>query len=122
MRVDEIGDPVPQAGQVLTRVLACGICGSDLHMLRFGAELRTIMDEVEAADPDVPVDPLRPQTFEPSGDCVMGHEFCCEVVELGPGVSKLRTGDRVVGVPACSTRTVCTPSGTRTGTPAATGR
>jgi threonine dehydrogenase-like Zn-dependent dehydrogenase len=69
-------------------------------MLRFGAELRQAMDEVEAADPHGPVDPLRPQMFEPHADCVMGHEFCCEVVELGPGGSRLRTGQRVVSLPA----------------------
>lgn len=40
LRVDDIAEPVPHAGQVLARVLACGICGSDLHMLRHGAELR----------------------------------------------------------------------------------
>jgi threonine dehydrogenase-like Zn-dependent dehydrogenase len=100
LRVDDVDDPVPQAGQVLTRVLACGICGSDLHMLRFGEELRVLMADVDQADPDGPVDPLRPQTFEPSGACVMGHEFCTEVVELGPGVDALRVGDRVVSLPA----------------------
>ena len=31
--VDEMAAPVPQAGQVLCRTLACGICGSDLHAL-----------------------------------------------------------------------------------------
>ena len=30
---DEIADLKPQAGQVLVRTLACGICGSDLHAL-----------------------------------------------------------------------------------------
>jgi len=100
LRVGDVPDPVPDAGQVLARVLACGMCGSDLHMLRFGAELRETMADVEAADPDAPVDPLRPQMFEPHGDCIMGHEFCCEVVDLGPGVSALRTGQRVVSLPA----------------------
>lgn len=28
---DTIPDPVPAAGQVLAKTLACGICGSDLH-------------------------------------------------------------------------------------------
>lgn len=99
LRVDELPDPVPQAGQVLARVLACGICGSDLHMLRFGRELRELMADVERADPGAPSDPMRPITFEPDDDCVMGHEFCCEVVDVGPGVTKLRPGDRVVSVP-----------------------
>ena len=42
----------------------------------------------------------------------MGHEFCCEVVELGPGVSNLAVGDVVVS--ACrspSTPPACTPIG-----------
>ena len=39
LRVDDLPDPVPGPGQVLTKVLACGICGSDLHMLRHGEEI-----------------------------------------------------------------------------------
>ena len=34
---------------------------------------------------------------------VMGHEFCCEVVELGPGCSNLQVGDVVVACPSRST-------------------
>jgi threonine dehydrogenase-like Zn-dependent dehydrogenase len=48
---------------------------------------------------DIPVDPMRPTPFEPHTDTVMGHEFCCEVIDVGPGVSNLRTGDVVVGMP-----------------------
>lgn len=108
LRVDEVADPVPGAGQVLTKVLACGICGSDLHMLQYGAEMRAITDELAAAEPP---DPLRPQTFDPTGDCVMGHEFCCEVVDLGPEVSSLRIGDRVVSVPGAFDATGVHPVG-----------
>lgn len=96
LRVDEVADPVPGPGQVLTRVLACGICGSDLHMLRHGAELRALMGELEPEGAD---DPARAVTFDPAHDCVMGHEFCCEIVELGPAVSTVRTGQRIVSVP-----------------------
>ncbi len=28
---DEMPEPTPEAGQVLVKTLACGICGSDLH-------------------------------------------------------------------------------------------
>jgi threonine dehydrogenase-like Zn-dependent dehydrogenase len=38
--------------------------------------------------------------FEPDAPMVMGHEFCCEVVETGPGVQRLRAGDVVVSMPA----------------------
>ena len=96
LRVGEVDDPVPGAGQVLTKVLACGICGSDLHMLRFGREMRDLMSEISANDPD---DPSNSIAFEPEHDCVMGHESCCEVVELGQGVTTLHQGDRVVSVP-----------------------
>jgi threonine dehydrogenase-like Zn-dependent dehydrogenase len=48
LRVDDVDDPVAGPGQVLTKVLACGICGSDLHMLQYGAEMRAITDELAA--------------------------------------------------------------------------
>ena len=97
LRVDDVDDPTPGPGQVLTRVLSCGICGSDLHMLRHGAELRSLSAEWEQ---EQPADPTRPTTFEPSLDTVMGHEFCCEVVELGPDCANLAVGDVVVSMPA----------------------
>jgi threonine dehydrogenase-like Zn-dependent dehydrogenase len=96
LRIDELPDPIPGPGQVLTKVLACGICGSDLHMLRFGQEMQALMSEIGADDPE---DPSRALVFEPEHDCVMGHEFCCEVVELGPDVTNLTTGDRIVSLP-----------------------
>jgi threonine dehydrogenase-like Zn-dependent dehydrogenase len=96
LRVDEVADPVPQAGQVLTRVLACGICGSDLHMLRHGKEAQDLSATFDA---DQPRDPMAPKMFEPHIDTVMGHEFCCEVVDLGEGCDNLKIGDLVVSMP-----------------------
>ena len=96
LRVDELPDPVPGPGQVLTKVLACGICGSDLHLLRHGEESRRISEELNA---DRPPDATALVPFEPSGDVVMGHEFCCEVVDVGPGCDTLRAGDVVVSMP-----------------------
>jgi threonine dehydrogenase-like Zn-dependent dehydrogenase len=97
LRVDEMAEPEPGAGQVLTRVLACGICGSDLHLLHHGEEMRKLGEELDA---DLPPDPLRPKMFEPAAPMVMGHEFCCEVVDTGPGVDRLKPGDVVVSMPA----------------------
>ncbi|MEO7369633.1 MAG: zinc-binding dehydrogenase [Ilumatobacteraceae bacterium] len=96
LRVDDVPDPTPGPGQVLTKVLACGICGSDLHLLQHGRESRRLMDELNA---DRPTDPMQLKMFEPGIDTVMGHEFCCEVVELGPGCSNLAVGDIVVALP-----------------------
>jgi threonine dehydrogenase-like Zn-dependent dehydrogenase len=96
LRVDDLADPVPGPGQVLAKVLACGICGSDLHLLQHGEESRQMM---EALDADRPPDPMRLKVFEPQLDTVMGHEFCCEIVELGAGCSNSKVGDIVVGLP-----------------------
>jgi len=96
LRVDDVPEPAPGPGQVLTKVLACGICGSDLHMLKHGAELRAISAEL---DDGRPPDPMTPITFVPDRDTVMGHEFCCEVVELGSGCENLAVGDVIVSMP-----------------------
>src|SRR5262245_11449739 len=95
LRVDEVPDPVPGPGQVLAKVLACGICGSDLHLLKHGKEQRELAAELDDGQPD----PLRPVMFVPEQDMVMGHEYCCEVVELGPGCDNLAVGDMVVSLP-----------------------
>ena len=97
LRVDEVADPTPGPGQALTKVLACGICGSDLHMLRHGAEMRATMAELVGSAPS---DPMAPKPFEPQHDTIMGHEFCCEVTELGPGCDNLKVDDVVVSMPA----------------------
>lgn len=67
--------PVPRAGpgQVVVRVRAVGVCGSDTHYYEHGRIGRFV---VEA--------PL-----------VLGHEAAGEVTELGPGVTRLAVGDRV---------------------------
>jgi len=96
LRVDDIPEPVPGGGQVLTRVLACGICGSDLHLLVHGEESRRLNQELtDGAEPS----PGSPIMFEPHLDTVMGHEYCCEVLEVGPGVNNLKAGDIIVSFP-----------------------
>jgi threonine dehydrogenase-like Zn-dependent dehydrogenase len=81
--------PQPQRGEVLVRTLATGICGSDLHAASHGAELVAGVRAVagfELFDLDEPI--------------VMGHEFCAEIVEYGPGCREsLPLGSRVVSVP-----------------------
>ena len=51
LRVDDLPDPTPGPGQVLGKVLACGSCGSDLHLLRHGEESRRLMDGPDAGRP-----------------------------------------------------------------------
>ncbi len=87
--VDTVPDPEPQAGEVLVRTLACGICGSDLHALKYAEQM--VANAREAGSPFV---------MDLSRDIVMGHEFCAEVLDYGPNTPKrLAPGTRVVSMP-----------------------
>lgn len=74
LAIEELPIPVPGHGQVLVRIVASGVCHTDLH----------------AANGDWPVKPTLP--FIP------GHEGAGYVAALGAGVTNLVEGDRV-GVP-----------------------
>jgi threonine dehydrogenase-like Zn-dependent dehydrogenase len=72
IRCDTVADPtIEDARDVIIKVTACAICGSDLHLM----------------------DGMMP-TMK-SGD-VLGHEFMGEVVETGQGFTKFKKGDRIV--------------------------
>lgn len=77
--------PVPSTGQVLIKVIACGICRTDLHIL-----------DGELKHPKLPLIP--------------GHEIVGKVVAAGNGVHFLKQGD-VVGIPwlgyTCGTCKYC---------------
>ncbi|HEX6107511.1 MAG TPA: zinc-dependent alcohol dehydrogenase family protein [Gemmatimonadales bacterium] len=73
LRAGELPVPRPGPGQLLLRVLACGICRTDLHV----------------ADGELP---------EPVLPLVLGHEIVATVVEGGPGAGRFPAGARV-GVP-----------------------
>jgi len=93
--VDEVAEPVPAAGQVLVRTLACGICGSDLHALTHADQMVLMSEESTDGVPEA----MRPRIMDPSRDVVMGHEFSAEVLELGENVGNVVVGDVVVSLP-----------------------
>ncbi|MBG0858326.1 MAG: alcohol dehydrogenase catalytic domain-containing protein, partial [Bacteroidales bacterium] len=66
----DVPDPVPGGGEVLVKVRACGICGSDVHGLDGSTGRR--------------IPPL-----------IMGHEASGIIAETGKGVKGWKTGDRV---------------------------
>lgn len=91
---DEIAELEPAEGQVLVRTLACGICGSDLHALH---HMEHMIDLSRRAGGMT-------DGFDPTADTVFGHEFCAEVLDFGPGTSRiLKPGARVVSVPVTMT-------------------
>ena len=72
VRVENVPDPViEQPDDIILRVTATAICGSDLHLYRGK------IPKVEHGD-------------------IFGHEFMGEVVESGRDVKNLQKGDRVV--------------------------
>ncbi len=89
LAVGDVPTPEPGAGQVLVKSLACGICGSDLHVLQHLPEV------IEASEGEGTLASLRTDR-----DLVMGHEFCAEIVDYGPGASqRLPAGTRVCSLP-----------------------
>jgi propanol-preferring alcohol dehydrogenase len=70
LRPQELPDPAPARGQVLLKVLACGVCRTDLHIV-----------DGELAEPKLPL--------------ILGHQVVGEVLE---GSDRFAPGERV-GVP-----------------------
>jgi len=86
LRVQEMPDPRPARGQVVLRVAACGICGSDVHFRhqRAGAAWRY--------------------------PYVVGHEFAGTIAEIGDGVTGFAIGEAVTWQPMadhCGTCAMC---------------
>ena len=89
LHLRDIPMPDPGPGEVLVRTLACGICGSDLHALKYTEKM------VEAT-----VRSGGAFVMDTKRDVVMGHEFCAEVVDYGPGTPRrLPVGSRVCSMP-----------------------
>jgi len=71
----EVAEPTPKAGELKVKVLAAGICNSDVHAIH--DERATVM----------PV--------------VLGHEYVGQVVETCGEVGDFKVGDWVLTLPAC---------------------
>jgi L-iditol 2-dehydrogenase len=69
LRVEDVPVPEIGRGEMLVRVEACGICGTDIKKIQKG---------------------LLP------GPRIFGHEICGVVERTAPGVARFREGDRVV--------------------------
>lgn len=88
---DDVPDPVPEAGQVLVGVRACGICGSDLHFAAHGAQVLEMSDRAAGGTGGMHVDL--------NHDVFMGHEFSAEILEAGPDTETHPPGTLVTSLP-----------------------
>ena len=71
IRIEQMPQPEPGHGEILVRVLSCGLCGTDLAKYRH-------------------------KLVEPPA--VLGHEIAGEVAAIGPGVEHWKPGDRVISL------------------------
>lgn len=76
----EVPDPRPQEGEVLVRVEAAGVCGSDVARYVWTDNYRK--GAAKSMEDDLPR--------------ILGHEFAGTVIGLGPGSMDVRVGDRVI--------------------------
>jgi 2-desacetyl-2-hydroxyethyl bacteriochlorophyllide A dehydrogenase len=74
VEVTTVDDPTPGRGQVVVDVAACGLCGTDLHILQ--------------------------GEFAPTLPVIPGHEFAGVVAEVGADVTEVAVGDRVAVDPS----------------------
>ena len=88
---DDVPEPVPEAGQVLVGVRACGICGSDLHFAAHADEVVAMTTQLAAGAGGMGVDL--------NSDVYMGHEFSAEVLEAGPDTETHPPGTLVTSIP-----------------------
>lgn len=72
IRIQELGIPKPKSNEILVKVKACGICGTDLHIYQG-----------------------KPGSATVKGPIILGHELAGEVVGVGDDVKTIKLGDRV---------------------------
>lgn len=72
LRIEEIPKPSPKKNEVLIKVMACGICGTDVHIFKGDKGC-----------------------FPTPAGTVLGHEFAGVVEAVGEGVKAFNPGDRV---------------------------
>ncbi len=88
LRLENVKEPTPGAGQVKLRVDYCGICATDIEEYLYGPKFI----------------PTSPNPVTGKGlPVITGHEITGTVVEVGPLVANVGVGDRVVldGVLTC---------------------
>lgn len=86
---DDVPEPVPGPDQVLVKVRACGICGSDLHFAAHGAEVVALGGQLAGGDADTDL----------NRDVFLGHEFSAELLEAGPGTETHPPETLVTSIP-----------------------
>lgn len=81
MRYMDVPEPVPGDNEIKVKVYACGICGTDIHLMH--------------------------DTYPSKPPIITGHEFSGVVAEVGRNVTDFKVGDRIVTLTAIETCEEC---------------
>jgi 2-desacetyl-2-hydroxyethyl bacteriochlorophyllide A dehydrogenase len=79
IRTEEVEKPEIGKNEILIKVKACGICGSDLHLYKLGIFSERLVRQLKEG-------------------AVPGHEFSGEIVKTGRRVKNLKEGDRIAAI------------------------
>ena len=84
LRLSDVDQPEPRAGQVLVRIAAASVNAADWHIMRGEPRIARLMDR---------------RTFGRAGtlERVRGRDFAGTIEAVGPGVTEWRVGDEVLG-------------------------
>ena len=81
MQYMDVPEPVPGDHDIKVKVYACGICGTDIHLMH--------------------------DTYPSNPPIITGHEFSGVVAEVGKDVTDFKVGDRIVTLTAIETCEEC---------------
>ena len=81
MRYMDVSDPVCGADDIKVKVYACGVCGTDIHLMH--------------------------DTYPSKPPIITGHEFSGVVSEVGANVTNFKPGDKIVTLTAVDTCETC---------------
>ena len=81
MRYMDVAEPVPADDEIKVKIYACGICGTDIHLMH--------------------------DTYPSNPPIITGHEFSGIVSEVGKNVSDFQPGDKIVTLTAIETCETC---------------
>ena len=81
MQYMDVSEPVPGDHDIKVKVYACGICGTDIHLMH--------------------------DTYPSNPPIITGHEFSGVVAEVGKDVTDFKVGDRIVTLTAIETCEEC---------------
>ena len=81
LRLEDVHEPVPQAGEIKLGIDYCGICATDIEEYLYGPNFIANRVPNRLTGRSLPI--------------ITGHEITGTVVETGPGVTEVTAGDRV---------------------------